>query len=217
MINIYHLLTILSWIIVIISISVLCRKYLPSQKELSRKVVHIGIGPVIVLAWWFNISSTIAIITSLTITIGLILNYKVKMLPALEDIPRKSFGTIAYGVSITLLLILFWPENANAVSAGILVMAFGDGLAGLIGPQIKSPSWKIFNQRKSIAGTATMAMTSIIVLILINALSYSSLQPVRIFVISIMAVALEQISLWGIDNLTVPISVAYGSIWMLNQ
>ena len=43
-------------------------------------------------------------------------------------------------------------------------MAFGDGLAGLIGRSVKSPSWLVFGQKKSIAGTLTMFITGVIVL-----------------------------------------------------
>ena len=37
---------------------------------------------------------------------------------------------------ITLLLALFWPAQPQAVVAGVLVMALGDGFAGLLGPLI---------------------------------------------------------------------------------
>ena len=193
--------------------SVICRQFFPSQKELSRKIVHIGTGPVIPLAWVLKIPSNLAVPCAGIVTIALIINYRFRLLSALEDVNRQSYGTIAYALSITFLLIFLWPENAAAVCAGVLAMSFGDGLAGLIGRQLQTPQWVIFGQRKSIAGTLTMALTVGIILILLSVFSGIAIHPLLILTITLLAVSLEQISPWGIDNLTVPIGVAYG--WLL--
>ena len=100
------------WIIIILLIAFLCKRYFPKKEELSRKIIHIGTGPVILLAWLFNIPKNIAFLSALFITVALGINYQYRLLPAIEDIVRKSFGTIAYGISITLLLLLFWPRYA---------------------------------------------------------------------------------------------------------
>ena len=109
------------WIIIILLIAFLSKKYFPKKEELSRKIIHIGTGPVILLAWLFDIPKNLAFLTSLLITIALGVNYQYRLLPAIEDIERKSFGTIAYGISITLLLLLFWPRYASSISIGCLL------------------------------------------------------------------------------------------------
>ncbi len=214
--NINSIVVVVGWISTVLLIAVVCRNYFPAQKELSRKIVHIGTGPVIPLAWVLGISANLAIPVAGIITIGLLINHQLRLLPALEDVNRQSYGTIAYGLSITFLLIFLWPENADAVSAGVLVMSFGDGLAGLIGRQLNSPHWVIFGQRKSIAGTLTMAIVVAMIISLLSIISGTFLHPLLILVITFLAVSLEQISPWGIDNLTVPIGVAYGWLWFGN-
>ena len=194
----------------------LCRHYFPTQKELSRKVVHIGTGPVIPLAWALGISETLAIPVAGIITIALVINHRLRLLPALEDVNRQSYGTIAYGLSITFLLIFLWHNNPAAVSAGVLVMSFGDGFAGLIGRQLKSPSWTVLGQRKSMAGTLTMGITVAIVILALTAISGALMNPLLIIAITFLAVSLEQISPWGIDNLTVPIGIAYSWLWFIS-
>jgi len=211
--NINSIIVIVSWISCVLLASVICRQFFPSQKELSRKIVHIGTGPVIPLAWVLKIPSNLAVPCAGIVTIALIINYRFRLLSALEDVNRQSYGTIAYALSITFLLIFLWPENAAAVCAGVLAMSFGDGLAGLIGRQLQTPQWVIFGQRKSIAGTLTMALTVGIILILLSVFSGIAIHPLLILTITLLAVSLEQISPWGIDNLTVPIGVAYG--WLL--
>ena len=133
---VYSLSLLAGWLALILSFSLLSSKWFPNEKELSRKIVHIGSGPVIPLAWWLNIESYLAIPLAAIITIGLLINYKLKFITSIEQIERKSFGTIAYGLSITLLLIFFWDSQPDAVTAGVLMMAFGDGLAGLIGRKL---------------------------------------------------------------------------------
>ena len=162
--NIKSILVILVWISCILFVAIVCKKYFPGQKELSRKIIHIGTGPVIPIAWILEIPSNLAIPCAGIITIALLVNHRLRFISALEDVNRQSYGTIAYAFSITLLLIFLWPDNASSVSAGILSMSFGDGLAGLVGQNIKSPQWVILGQRKSLAGTSMKSFSFTIVL-----------------------------------------------------
>jgi len=203
------------WIITILLIAFLCKRYFPKKAELSRKIIHIGTGPVILLAWFFDIPKNIAFFSALFITISLAINYQYRLFPAIEDIERKSFGTIAYGISITTLLLLFWPRHASSISIGVLSMAFGDGLAGLIGKSINSPKWLVLGQSKSIAGTFAMGSVVAITTSIISLTNNLGIQPLEILVISLIATFLEQISPWGIDNLTVPIGVTCIGIWLV--
>ena len=202
------------WIITILLIAFLSKRYFPKQDELSRKIIHIGTGPVILLAWLFDIPKNIAFLSAFSITVALAINYQYRLLPAIEDIERKSLGTIAYGISITLLLLIFWPSYASSISIGILSMAFGDGLAGLIGRSINSPKWSILNQSKSIAGTFTMGSVVAITTATISSVNHLGIKPLEIIVISLIGTCLEQISPWGIDNITVPIGITCLAIWL---
>ena len=138
------------------------------------------------------------------------LNHQWRFIPAVEDVDRNSYGTIAYGVAITTLLWLFWPGRADAVSAGVLVMALGDGLAGLIGRNVDSPKWVLFGQTKSSVGTITMAVVSSLVLIGLAQWSGADLPLPAALGMVAMATGLEQRSWGGLDNLRVPLSVGVG-------
>ena len=191
-----------------------CRQRWPNQRELSRKIVHIGTGPVLPLAWVLQVPASIAVPCAVVVTLIAFINHRWNLLPAVEDVGRNSYGTVAYGFAICLLLILFWADNPAAACAGVLVMAFGDGLAGLIGRSVRSPNWTLLDQRKSIVGTTTMAITSAVVLLALVLITQSQLTPLRLLVVCTLAVGLEQLSLWGIDNLTVPLGVALSWTWM---
>ena len=194
--------------------AVICRQRWPDQRELSRKIVHIGTGPVLPLAWFLHIPIAIAVPFAVVVTVITLINHRWHLLPAVEDVDRKSYGTVAYGVAICLLLILFWAENPAAACVGVLVMAFGDGLAGLIGRAVRSPNWTVLDQRKSFIGTSTMAITSAVVMFALVLVTQSPLNPLRLLAVCTLAVGLEQMSVWGIDNLTVPLGVALSWTWM---
>lgn len=208
------LLIIGTWMLLVLSAAVACRQQWPNRRELSRKIIHIGTGPVVLLAWWRAIPASIAIPVSVVVTVITAANHRWRVLPAIEDVDRNSYGTVAYGVAITLLLILYWPNQAMAVCAGVLVMACADGMAGLVGRGMTSPHWIVWRQRKSMAGTITMGLVSAVVLLALVLISQSPLHPLRVIVVCSLAVGLEQISRWGVDNLSVPLAVGVSWAWM---
>jgi phytol kinase len=204
-------IAILTWMAMVIAGAVLCRRLRPNQRELSRKIVHIGTGAVVPLAWFFEIPFVVALPVAAVITVVTTINHQWRFIPAVEDVDRNSYGTIAYGIAITTLLLLFWPTRADAVSAGVLVMALGDGLAGLIGRNVASPKWVLFGQTKSSVGTMTMAVVSGLVLIGLARWSGADLSLPAALGMVAMATGLEQLSWSGLDNLSVPLSV--GVLW----
>ena len=216
------------WMAAVLALALLVRRRWPEQREWSRKLVHMGTGPVVLLAWALQIERGIAVPVAAAVTVLTALNHRFRLLPAVEDVGRPSYGTVAYGASITLLLALFWPAQPAAVAAGVLVMAFGDGLAGLLGPLVRSPSWSLWGQRKSLVGTGAMAIASAAVLSLLwflqgpaGAVSglaeWAAAGPPQagaaILGITALAVGLEQLSAYGLDNLSVPLVV--GLLWSL--
>ena len=178
------------------------------QREWSRKLVHIGCGAVVMIAWVFAIDRRIAIPAAATITLLAALNHRLRVLPAVEDVGRASYGTVAYGASITLLLWHFWPAEPATVAAGVLVMALGDGLAGLVGPLWPTASWRVLGQKRSLLGTGTMALASLGVLAGLSLATGGPGWP-QLLAIAAAATLLEQLAVAGIDNLTVPLGVAW--------
>ena len=206
---------VLAWLAVVVGTALIIRHRFPEQREWSRKVVHIGTGPVVLLAWALGIERWVALPAAIAVTLATALNHRFRLLPAVEDVGRHSYGTIAYGASIAILLALFWPAQPLAVAAGVLVMAIGDGLAGLLGPQLRSPRWQLLSQGKSLAGTLAMAIGALLVLLLLQRAAQNTglIAPAlpNLVVIAAFATALEQLSAFGLDNLTVPISA--GVLW----
>ncbi len=203
------------WLALLALAALQVRRRWNGQREWSRKLVHIGTGAVVPIAWASGIDRLIAIPAAGLITLLAAMNHRFRLLPAIEDVGRASYGTIAYGASITLLLLQFWPQQPAAVAAGVLVMAVGDGLAGLLGPLVRSPNWLVWGQRKSVVGTGAMAAGSLAMLLLVRQLAIAAGLPhpelPALLAITTTAVVLEQVAVGGLDNFTVPL--AAGWLW----
>ena len=198
---------ILLYLFLIFSVSVVFKKFNDDSKEIVRKIIHIGIGPLIPIAQFLKIDQNSALIFTGIVAFIVLINYTYKLFPTIEDVERKSYGTIFYCLSLFILIWLFWDKNPYALIAGFFIMSFGDGLAGLIGKSFNSKSWIIFKQKKSFLGTLTMFLTS---LIIVSAIGYAQQNSfsLNFFALAFLASILEQFSILGIDNFIVPISSA---------
>ena len=192
------------YIVFIFLISKLFKNFYPNNQELLRKIIHIGMGPLIPLAKFLEIEQSTAQYFAGGMSILIVINYIYKLFPIIEDVDRKSFGTFFYCFSLLIMISLFWEQDPLALTAGFFIMTLGDGLAGLIGKNFKSRSWKIFNQKKSILGTTTMFLISLFVLFTLGYTNNINFNYYY-FGIALLATLLEQISIIGIDNLSVPI------------
>ncbi len=192
------------YIVLIFLISKLFKNFYPNNQELLRKIIHIGMGPLIPLAKFLEIEQSAAQYFAGGMSILIVINYIYKLFPIIEDIDRKSFGTFFYCFSLLILISLFWERDPLALTTGFFIMTLGDGLAGLIGKNFKSRSWKIFNQKKSTIGTTTMFLISFLVL-LISGYTNDIDFNYYYFGIALLATLLEQISIVGVDNILVPI------------
>jgi len=195
---------IIFYLSLLFSITFIYKLFRPNNKELLRKIIHIGVGPLIPLAKFLEINQNLAQYFAALVSILVLINYIYRLFPIIEDIDRKSFGTLFYCFSLFILISLFWEKDPYSLFAGVFIMSYGDGLAGLLGKNLKSKNWIIFNQKKSLIGTATMFLVS---LIITGSLAYFGGYEISFFLpfIALLATTIEQLSIAGIDNLFVPI------------
>ena len=199
---------ILIYIFIIFFISIIYKRFNPNNKETLRKIIHIGIGPLIPLAKFLGIDQISALYFTGLISLLTFINYQSKLFPTIEDVDRKSYGTLFYCLSLFILIYLYWNKDPTSLMAGFFIMTFGDGFAGLIGKNFQSKSWFFFNQKKSFFGTITMFITSLIVIFGLSYFQKYSLS-INMITIAFISTVIEQFSIFGIDNLIVPISAAF--------
>lgn len=187
--------------------------------ELTRKVVHIGIGNVILLAWWFNIPSWIGVGASIIASGLALISYFIPILPSINSVGRRSLGTFFYALSIGILIGWFWPIGQPQYAVlGILVMTWGDGMAAVIGQKFGKHPYQILGNSKSWEGSLAMMVASFLVtsFVLLTSVDNSWLIWVTAILVAVIATSLETISKLGVDNFTVPLASAWLAYLILN-
>jgi phytol kinase len=187
------------------------------SNETVRKVVHIGTGNVILLAWWQGIPAWVGLGASALFVGVTLTSYLLPVIPGIDSIGRQSYGTLFYALSIGVLMALFWPEQPQFAALGILTMTWGDGLAALVGIRYGRRRFAIAGGTKSLEGSLTMLLVSFAVCLGLAAAVYGvslTLLPLCL-AIALLATALETLSWYGIDNLTVPLGTALAAAWLL--
>lgn len=189
-----------------------------ADSELVRKVVHIGTGNVILLAWWLQIPGWLGMSASIAFSALTLLSYRLPILPGINSVGRKSLGTFFYAVSIGLLILLFWQQHPYYAAIGILIMTWGDGLAALVGQRLGRHPYELWGMKKSWEGSLTMTGVSYLVcgLVLLGVQGNSWQTWTIALAVAVTATLLEAFSKLGIDNLTVPLGSALLAAW-LNQ
>ena len=202
------------------------------DSKLSRKVIHIGTGPLVVLCWFlFNDdpgARWLAALVPFAVTIQFALiglgvikdDASVKAMARTGDPKEILRGPLFYGIMFVALTLIFWRETPVGIVA-LMMLCGGDGIADLVGRRIKSKklSW---NEGKSIAGSIGVfvggwLLSALILLVYVNAgvfhapfLSY--LMPLTW--IAIGTTIIESLPLKDVDNITSTIVAAVMGYFM---
>lgn len=199
------------WILLILLAAWLVRRLGSDDPEVIRKIVHVGTGNVILLAWWLDIPAIVGISASVIASIVTLLSYRFPILPGINSVGRQSLGTFFYSVSIGILIAWFWNiQQPQYAVLGVLVMTWGDGLAALLGKRFGKHQYEVFGGHKSLEGSATMAAVtftvSFLILLSVNGNFWQA--TLVSLMVAVVTTGLETFSLLGIDNLTVPLGSA---------
>jgi|SRR3989337_2460302 len=192
--------------------------------RISRKIIHMGTGPIFVLCWpLFTNSPTSRYLAALVpflitiqfilVGIGLLRDEAAVQAMSRTGNPREILrGPLFYGIVFIAVTILYWYDSPIGIVA-LMLMCGGDGLADVIGRRygkIKLP----WNPDKSWAGTLGMLVGGWVfatgILIAYGALSifpnpWISYLP-AVTAISIAGSLVESLPLHDIDNLTVTVT-----------
>ncbi len=180
------------------------------DRTISRKAVHLIVGLSICSAPWIFVSKIPLIILS---SLFIVINYwaiRTRHLTGIH-LNDQSYGTVYYPISILLLDILLWPAYKILFVLAALIMVVADAMAALVGNNFASKFYVFYEERKSIPGSITMFITSVILLfagtqlLIVQNLGQNLLLAI---LVGIVVTAAELISRRGSDNLSVPLIAA---------
>jgi phytol kinase len=203
--------------------------------QLSRKVIHIGTGPLFVLCWPLFSHAFSARFFAALIPLTITLQFIAIGLGWLQDPaavqamtrtgnPQEILrGPLYYGLVFVICTVIFWRTSPVGIMA-LMLMCGGDGLADIIGRRFGTQKLP-FNAEKSWAGSTAMLGGSICfafgMLVWFNHLrlfeTTLNLGQTVIIVgaIALVATVVEALPLRDIDNLTLTaVAIALGYWWL---
>lgn len=201
------------------------------SSQLSRKMIHMGTGPIFVLCWLLFDDAFLArwlaalvpaLITAQFVLVGLGVIKDPQAVSAMSRTGRREEilrGPLYYGIVFVALTLAFWKSSPVGIVA-LMLLCGGDGLADVVGKRIQSVAVP-WSPNKTLAGSATVFLGGIAFsVVVLEVYILSGLFPGTLanympglLVISLAAMLVESLPFKDIDNLTVPaVSVILGLV-----
>jgi phytol kinase len=194
------------------------------ESRLSRKLIHIGTGPVFVLCWlmfgpgaearWLAALVPLMIVAQFALVgMGVIKDDAAIQAMSRTGNPREILrGPLFYGIAFVVLTILFWKDSPTGMTA-LMMMCGGDGLADVVGRRIASPKIP-WSREKSVAGSLSVLvggwlLSAFILYIYVAAGVFSG--PFQRFLLPLTVIAaaatlVESLPHKDVDNITVTLA-----------
>lgn len=177
-----------------------------SHSELSRKFVHITVGSFVAF-WPFFLSWHQIQFLSLAFLVVVALSRYLHIFQAIHSVQRPTWGELAFAIAVGAVSLI--THNKWIYMAALLQMSLADGLAAVIGTQYgKRHKYTVFGHAKSVIGTATFFVISLIILLAYQQLSGMTVPVTTILVLATSASLIENFGVRGLDNLLVPLLIA---------
>jgi phytol kinase len=194
------------------------------ESRLSRKIIHIGTGPIFVSCWLMYpqapVSRWLAALIPLLITVQFALvgmgmlkdEAAVKAMSRTGDRREILRGPLFYGMVFVAVTLLYWKDSLVGIPA-LMMMCGGDGIADIVGRRVKSPKLP-WSREKSLAGSLSVflggwLLTMLIFAVYVWAGEFSG--PVSRFLLPVTWIALgamltESLPFKDVDNITVTVA-----------
>lgn len=199
------ILTILTVLTILVANELWYRKQAPHD-EFSRKFVHITIGSFVAF-WPFFLSWREIQLLSIGFLIAIGISKTLGIFQAIHSVQRPTWGEVFFAAAVGIIAMI--TTNEWIYAAALLQMSLADGFAAVIGTKYGGRyKYLVFGHPKSLAGTATFFVISLVVLLVFNSHFPNPLILPAILGISLFATFLENIFIMGMDNLIVPLAVA---------
>ena len=185
----------------------------------SRKFLHIMTGNIAFILPFFETRWIMAFIAAGPFIIFTFLMSPYSPIQSLRGKTSEAghgLGLVYYAITWTVLAYVFF-DHREIIAIGILAMSYGDGLASLLGISYGKRKYRVFRDVKSYVGSLAMFCFTVLFLILallFYAIPLSSTVLLYLVGISGLAMVVEGLTPFGLDNLSVPFVVA-ACYWFL--
>jgi len=190
------------------------------NSKTSRKLIHIGTGPIFVLCWLMfpalPISRWLAALVPLLITVQFALvgtgilkdEAAVKAMSRTGDRREILRGPLFYGIMFVAVTLVYWRDSFIGIPA-LMMLCGGDGIADIVGRRVDSAKLP-WSPKKSVAGMLSVfaggwIMTIFVFAIYVGVGVFSG--PVARFLLPVTWIALaamlvESLPFKDVDNIS---------------
>lgn len=202
------------------------------EPRLSRKLIHIGTGPIFVLCWLLFPDKPESRWLAALVPFMIVLQFGLVGLGVIQDEaavqamsrtgnPREILrGPLYYGVAFVILTIVFWKDSPVGMTA-LMLMCGGDGLADIVGRRMSSPKLP-WSGDKSLAGSLSVfvggwLMSAFILFVYVSAGIFSGpfsgyLLPLGI--VALVGTLVESLPYKDVDNITVTLAAVVTGLFV---
>ena len=204
--HLYRFLGTVVLVFVLLVVSELYWRKRQPHSELSRKFIHITVGSFVAF-WPFFLSWGQIQLLSIAFLIVITISKKLHIFQAIHSVQRPTWGELFFAAAVGLTTLI--THDKYLFAAALLQMSLADGLAAVVGTRYgRKNRYTIGGHAKSVTGSATFVIISLIILGGYGLLAGVTLQPLVLLTTALATAALENLGLYGLDNLLVPLFVA---------
>lgn len=176
------------------------------HSELGRKFIHITVGSFVAL-WPFLLSWNEIKLLSVAFLVVVGVSKYLHVFRAIHSVQRPTWGELFFALAVGLTALI--TQDKWIYLTALLQMSLADGLAAIIGWSFgRTNQYHVLGYVKSVAGTLTFFVVSVILLVVYSTYSTTALAPGLIFGLAAGAALIENVGIHGLDNLLVPLLIA---------
>jgi uncharacterized protein (TIGR00297 family) len=183
--------------------------------ERTRKLAHIGCGVIVFFfPYLFHSVHTVGVLSAAFLLL-LASTRVMGFMRSVHAVRRNTGGAYLYPVAIYATALLTWDRPA-LFQISVLLLALADGLAALVGKRYGRHRYRLGSQFRTLEGSATVLGVSALVTIALLGLSGMRSTPEALAIgllVGGLVCAIEALSLWGADNLLIPVAGALYLRW----
>lgn len=180
------------------------------KPEVTRKFVHISVGTFVAF-WPFFMSNWIIFIICFAFIGVVVLSRLLGWFDSIHAVERKTWGDILFPLGIAMTLLV--ANNKYIFMVAMLHLALADGIAALVGEKWGHKTiYRVNGYKKTLVGNLAFFATSIAIMLAVayvGNFGFSHLNIVGLIAVPIIATILETIAIGGMDNLVVPVILAF--------
>lgn len=198
----------LLYVLAVIGVGEVLRRWLGYGSGFTRKVIHIGVG---MMSWGlpFLFDNPWPFVGAALFFAAInVLDWRFGFFAAMASSDRSNLGTVYFPLAAAAVALLFWDRPPLLIAA-LMPLTWGDGIAPVIGKAFGRHAYTFFGHRRTLQGSAGFFGAGLLftwlALWLIPGPPQVSVGTALVVALVIMGstTLVEAVSIWGLDNLTV--------------